>query len=36
LISIKATTEEKMGISGREEGMTAHSTVMIRYNETFS
>jgi len=36
LISIKATTEEKMGISGKEEGMTAHTTVMVRYSETFS
>jgi len=35
-ISIKATTEEKMGISGKEEGMTAHTNVMIRYSVTFS
>ena len=29
LISIKATTEEKLGISGKEEGMTAHAVVML-------
>jgi len=29
LISIKATTEEKLGISGKEEGMTAHTVVML-------
>lgn len=28
-ISVKATTEEKMGISGSEDGMTAYSIVMV-------
>ncbi len=28
-VSVKATTEEKMGISGSEDGMTAYSIVMV-------
>ena len=28
-VSVKATTEEKMGISGSEEGMTAYSVVLV-------
>lgn len=32
-VSIKATTSEKMGFAGREEGVVAHSTVLI-YKET--
>ena len=30
LISIKATTEEKLGFTGREEGVSAYAVVMIR------
>jgi len=30
LISIKATTEEKLGFTGREEGISAYAVVMIR------
>lgn len=33
LISIKATTTEKMGFVGREEGITAHAVVLIQKNE---
>jgi 2-C-methyl-D-erythritol 2,4-cyclodiphosphate synthase len=29
LISIKATTSEKMGFVGREEGITAYAVVLI-------
>jgi 2-C-methyl-D-erythritol 2,4-cyclodiphosphate synthase len=28
-VSVKATTEEKLGISGSEEGMTAHAVVLL-------
>jgi 2-C-methyl-D-erythritol 2,4-cyclodiphosphate synthase len=30
LISIKATTEEKLGFTGREEGVSAYAVVMLR------
>lgn len=30
-VSIKATTTEKMGFVGREEGLMAHATVLVRY-----
>jgi 2-C-methyl-D-erythritol 2,4-cyclodiphosphate synthase len=30
LISIKATTTEKMGFVGREEGVVAHATVLLQ------
>jgi 2-C-methyl-D-erythritol 2,4-cyclodiphosphate synthase len=29
-INLKATTTEKMGFEGREEGMSAHAVVMLR------
>jgi 2-C-methyl-D-erythritol 2,4-cyclodiphosphate synthase len=28
-VSIKATTTEKLGFTGREEGMSAHAVVLI-------
>lgn len=31
-VSIKATTAEKLGFIGREEGLTAHATVLIQKN----
>jgi len=30
LISVKATTEEKLGFTGREEGVSAHAVVLIQ------
>lgn len=33
LISIKATTTEKLGFVGREEGITAHAVVLIQKND---
>ena len=32
LISIKATTEEKMGITGREEGVSAYAVALLQSN----
>lgn len=32
-ISIKATTTEKMGFAGREEGLVAYATVLLQKNE---
>jgi 2-C-methyl-D-erythritol 2,4-cyclodiphosphate synthase len=29
-ISVKATTTEKMGFAGREEGLMAHATVLLK------
>lgn len=31
-VSIKATTTEQMGFVGREEGLMAHATVLVRYS----
>jgi 2-C-methyl-D-erythritol 2,4-cyclodiphosphate synthase len=28
-INVKATTEEKLGLTGREEGISAHSVVLL-------
>ncbi len=33
-ISIKATTTEKMGFAGREEGLVAYATVLLKKNNT--
>jgi 2-C-methyl-D-erythritol 2,4-cyclodiphosphate synthase len=33
-ISIKATTTEKMGFAGREEGLIAYATVLLKQNNT--
>lgn len=30
VVSVKATTEEKLGFTGREEGVSAHAVVMLR------
>lgn len=32
-VSIKATTTEKMGFAGREEGLFAHATVLLKKNK---
>ncbi|MEO7524601.1 MAG: 2-C-methyl-D-erythritol 2,4-cyclodiphosphate synthase [Ferruginibacter sp.] len=32
-ISIKATTTEKMGFAGREEGLVAYATILLKKNE---
>ncbi|MCK4989156.1 MAG: 2-C-methyl-D-erythritol 2,4-cyclodiphosphate synthase, partial [Bacteroidales bacterium] len=29
-VSVKATTEEKLGFTGREEGVSAYAVVLIR------
>jgi 2-C-methyl-D-erythritol 2,4-cyclodiphosphate synthase len=31
-VSIKATTTEKMGFAGREEGLVAYATVLLKKN----
>ena len=31
-VNVKATTEEKLGFTGREEGISAHSVCLIEYN----
>ena len=33
LIGIKATTNEKLGPEGREEGISCHSVVLLKKNE---
>ena len=33
-ISIKATTEERLGFTGREEGIAAHAVVLLEKNKT--
>ena len=32
-VNVKATTEEKMGFTGREEGLAAHAVVLLRMGE---
>ena len=32
-VNVKATTEEKMGFTGREEGLSAHAVVLLRMGE---
>ena len=33
-VNVKATTEEKMGFTGREEGLSAHAVVLLKMEET--
>ena len=33
LVNVKATTEERLGFTGREEGISAHAVVLLRINK---
>ena len=32
-VNVKATTEEKLGFTGREEGISAHAVVLLNINK---